>query len=109
MKNKPETLVLDPRHPALSENRPYFVDNRDGNTLDVALVRHLAALRAGQTFPWGFSIASAFFDVPGFQQVADALEQVGTVRLLLGADPLPEAARRFPRPGEPSEPRRSRL
>src|SRR5262249_30917933 len=67
------------------------------------------ALRAKQMFPWGVSIASAFFDVPGLQRVHDALAQVGKVRLLLGADPLPEAVRRIPQPGEPPEPRRSRL
>src|SRR5207302_1864250 len=108
VKKKPETPTLDPQHPALSESRPHFVDNRDGNTLDAALIAHLQTLRAGQTFPWGLSIASAFFDVPGFQLVADALEQVARVRLLLGADPLPEAPRRPPIPGEPGEPRRSR-
>jgi hypothetical protein len=57
----------------------------------------------------GLSIASAFFDVPGFRLVADALEHMGQVRLLLGADPLPEAVRRIPEPGDPPEPRRSRL
>jgi hypothetical protein len=108
VKHKHAAPALDPRHPALSEDRPHFVDNRDSNTLDVALVRHLAALRAGQTFPWGLSIASAFFDVPGFGLVAEAMEHVGTVRLLLGADPLPEAARPVPEPDAPPEPRRSR-
>src|SRR5581483_10593405 len=108
VKKKPVTPELDPRHPALSETRPHFVDNRDGNTLDVALVRHLQALRQAQTLPWGISIASAFFDVPGFRLVADALEHVGQVRLLLGADPLPEAARPVPMPGDPPAGRRAR-
>jgi hypothetical protein len=108
MKKQAAAPPLDPRHPALSETRPHFVDNRNGNTLDVALVRHLHALRAGQTMIWSVSIASAFFDVPGFQRIADTLEQVGRVRLLLGADPIPEAARRASKPGEPPEPRRSR-
>jgi hypothetical protein len=109
VKKKPDTPTLDPQHPALSAERPHFVDNRDGNTLDVALIRHLQAIQANQMLPWGLSIASAFFDVPGFQRVADALKQVGQVRLLLGADPLPEAIRRTPQPGEPPGPRRSRL
>ena len=103
MKKKPDAPPLDLRHPALSESRPHFVDNRNGNTLDVAFIQHLQALRAGNMLPWGVSIASAFFDVPGFQRVAEALEQVGQIRLLLGADPLPEAIRGIPRPGEPRE------
>src|ERR1022692_1648913 len=108
MKKKPEPPPLDPKHPALSESRPHFIDNRDGNTLDVALVHHMEALRANQMLGWGINILSAFFDVPGYQRVADSLDQVGLVRLLLGADPLPEANQRAPVPGTPGEPRRSR-
>jgi hypothetical protein len=109
VKKEPDRPTLDRYHPALSAERPHFVDNQNGNTLDVALVRHLQALRAGQSLPWGVSVASAFFDVPGFERIADALEHVGTVHLLLGADPPPEAMRRARVPGEPPEPRRSRL
>ncbi len=109
MKKTPDIPELDPRHPALSEDRPHFVDNRDGNTLDRALVQHMQALRANQMFPWGLSIASAFFDIPGFQLIADTLEQVGRVRLLLGPDPVPEASRRPPQPGDLPEPRRTAL
>ncbi len=108
MKNWPQNPGLDPQHPSLSAERPHFVDNSEGNTLDAAILRHLEALRDNQTLPWGISILSAFFDVPGFRRVADALEQVGKVRLLLGADPLPEASRDIPGPGADREPRRSR-
>jgi len=41
VKKKPAAPALDARHPALSATQPHFVDNRDGNTLDLALVRHL--------------------------------------------------------------------
>ena len=73
MKKKPDAPPLDLRHPALSESRPHFVDNRNGNTLDVAFIQHLQALRAGNMLPWGASIATGFFDVPGFNLLADDL------------------------------------
>ena len=96
---------LDPRHPALSQDRPVFVDNRDGNTLDRAIAQHLAALRNEQALPWEVCIASAFFNVPGFQLLAPELEHVGHVRLLLGAEPRPEATWPQRRPGDPEEPK----
>jgi hypothetical protein len=76
MKKKSNVPALDLHHPALRNRGRIFIDNRYDSTLDVAVVGHLEALRANQTFPWGLSIASAFFDIPGFQRVADALEQV---------------------------------
>ena len=91
-------------HPALSATRPLFVDNRDGNTMARALRDHLAALGQEQALPFGLDIATAFFNVPGFNLLADGLEHVGAVRLLLGAEPMPEAAQRVRRPGDPPEP-----
>jgi hypothetical protein len=108
VKQKPQPPAIDPQHPALSGARPLFVDNRDGNTLAQALRGHLGALLGGQTLPWGLSIASGFFDVPGFDLLADDLERLGTVRLLLGAEARPEAARRAPFPGDPPEPEYTR-
>lgn len=83
--------------PPLPPSRPFFVDNRAGNTLDRALARHFGSLRSTLGLPWGVDIATAFFNLGGFQGLADELEQVGRVRLLLGAEPLPEA-RRHARP-----------
>ena len=56
-----------------------------------AIQQHLQALRQDQAMLSGVSIASAFFNVPGFNVIADELEQVGKVQLLLGAEPGPEA------------------
>jgi superfamily II DNA or RNA helicase len=42
----------------------------------------------------GLSIASAYFNVAGYEQIADRLDRVGRVRLLLGAEPT-DAALRF--------------
>ncbi len=95
---------LDTSHPALSAPRPLFVDNRNGNTLDRAVSRHLCALRAEQAMLWEVCIASAFFNVPGFDLIAADLAQVSKVRLLLGAEPQPEANLPERRPGDPFEP-----
>jgi len=90
----------DPQHPALSADRPQFVDNQHGNTLDAAIVAHLKALRQENAMLWGLDIATAFFNLPGFALLADELERVGKVRLLLGAEPRPEAAWPVRKPGD---------
>lgn len=93
---------LDRHHPALSDSRPRFIDNSEGNHLARALAQHLRALRQEQGLPWGLSIASAFFDLPGFTLIADDVEHLAKVRLLLGAEPPPEATWRAPAPGAAS-------
>lgn len=87
-----------------SRGRPQFIDNRDGNTLDRALSSHLRALRDESALPWEVCIASAFFNLSGFDLLAGDLERVRKVRLLLGTDPKPEAEWRPRLPGEPTEP-----
>ena len=104
MSKRSDRRTLDPAHSALSEHRPRFIDNRDGNTLDRALSRHLRALRDESALPWEVCIASAFFNVSGFNLLVDDLERVGKVRLLLGAEPRPEAEQRPRQPGDPTEP-----
>jgi hypothetical protein len=95
---------IDPQHPALSPTRPLFIDNRDRNTLDRAIAEHLRTLRREMALPWEVCVASAFFTVPGFNLLADELEQVGHVRLLLGAEPRSEATLPPRQPGDPPEP-----
>ncbi len=70
---------------------PSFIDNRNGNTLAQALgtllgVGPAAAMGAPSDKPDQVSIATAFFSPTGFAHVADQLEEVPEVRLLLGAD-----------------------
>jgi hypothetical protein len=95
---------IDASSPSLSETRPLFVDNRNGNTLDRAILQHLRALRDEQALPFGLDIASAFFNLQGFDLIAEELERVGKVRLLLGADPLPESKWPMRRLDDPPEP-----
>ena len=72
--------------------RPDFIDNQDGNTLAQALGAVLGAPVPGAAAepdeaPDAVSIATAFFSPTGFAQIADHLQSVPSVRLLLGADP----------------------
>lgn len=77
---------------AVRMNRePVFVDNRNGNTLAGALVNTLKEHDSGQEYPGlpieELRIATAFFSPAGFFHIADHLDGISDVRLLLGADP----------------------
>lgn len=94
---------MNPQNPA-PDSRPHFVDNRYGLTLDKALCEHLRVLRERQQFVFSLDIATAFFNVPGFDLLADEFCRTAKIRLLLGAEPRPEAERVLPQPGDPPEP-----
>ncbi|MDQ7014132.1 MAG: helicase-related protein [Planctomycetota bacterium] len=104
MSKAPNRSTPDPSEPSLSESRPRFVDNRDGNTLSKALKQHLVALQQEQALPWGLDIATAFFNLQGFDLIAGELEDLGRVRLMLGAEPVPESCQPQREPGDPDEP-----
>lgn len=76
---------------------PEFIDNRDGNTLANALRTFLGA-EVGQApdasadAPESVRIATAYFNPTGFARIADYLQPVSTVRILLGADPAAHPA-----------------
>ncbi len=82
------------------DTRPHFVDNRDGNTLDAALRAYLRALREGQQQFVFADIATAYFNLPGFDLLAEEFSKVAQLRLLLGAEPRPEPQWPEPQPGE---------
>ena len=84
--------------------KPEFIDNRDGNTLLAALQSALSVCGPPATSGVSeISIATAFMSPAGFAAVADRLEQAGRVRLLLGAEPEPEASRLPRKPGDPPQ------
>jgi len=85
--------------------RPLFIDNQAGNTLAAAITASVASLEAGGAVLHGLDIASAFFSLRGFEIVHRAIDRVPRVRLLLGAEPTPEAGRPLHRAGDPPEPR----
>ena len=81
--------------------KPEFVDNRNDNTLVVALRGHLDWLGETYAQPVELSIATGYFNPAGFALIADRLERLPKVRLLLGAEPTPPPVRPIRRPGDP--------
>ncbi len=71
-------------------NRPIFIDNRDDNTLARALSKTLGLLEPQAGEPSSrldqVRIATAYFSPTGFGHIADHLQNVKDVRLMLGAD-----------------------
>ena len=70
---------------------PSFIDNRNGNTLAQALGTQLGVAAESQVGdstekPDQVSIATAFFSPTGFAHIADQLQEIPEVRLLLGVD-----------------------
>jgi hypothetical protein len=94
-------------------NRPEFITNQDGNTLLAALAAAIPDAPAAPApgfaeapaAPAEIAIATAFLSPAGFGAIADRLAQARRVRLLIGAEPEPEALRlarnRLRKPGDP--------
>jgi hypothetical protein len=87
---------------------PYFVDNRDGNTLARAIRDQLQELRAAGWLPGELCIATAYFNPEGWKLLAEELRRLPAMRLLLGADPAPEAQQARRQPADPHEPEYTR-
>ena len=85
-----------------------FIDNRDGNTMASALNGLLSSYKQfGKPVPQ-ICIATAYFNPTGLLQIEPELSHVSKVRLLLGAEPRPEAIQPHRVPGDPREPEFSR-
>ena len=67
--------------------KPEFLVNRDGETVADAINAHLSFLLATQVQPFELAISTAYFNPGGFGLLADSLEHIGKVRLVLGAEP----------------------
>ncbi|WP_201294721.1 helicase-related protein [Nocardiopsis sp. FR4] len=72
--------------------RPEFATNapEKGETVAGAINTLLGGLRTRLVQPPDLAIATAYFNPGGFSLLAEELEQVGHVRLLLGAEPAQE-------------------
>jgi superfamily II DNA or RNA helicase len=76
--------------------RPTFATNRPkmGETVAAAINALLEGTRKYLAELPDIAIATAYFNPGGFWLLADELEQVGKVRLLLGAEPVPNSSSR---------------
>src|SRR5690242_1715874 len=81
--------------------QPEFVDNRHGNTLGLALIARIEHLAATLKSPVTLSIATGYFNPEGFAVVAGSLGSLRSMRLLLGAEPIPPAVKRARRLDDP--------
>ncbi|MEI5671847.1 MULTISPECIES: SNF2-related protein [unclassified Nocardioides] len=72
------------------KTRPEFATNNPdaGEQVSTAINTLLSHLRTQWVSPPSLAIATAYFNPGGFGLLASELEQVGAVRLLLGAEPL---------------------
>ena len=82
-------------------NKPEFVDNRDQNTLAAALQAHMEWLHSEYVNPTQLSIATGYFNANGYSLIADQLDNLQTIRLLLGAEPTPPHLKPPRKPGDP--------
>ena len=67
--------------------KPELLTNREGEGVGELLCEYLAGLREGLREPYELSVATAYFNLGGYQLVADELDHPGRVRVLLGAEP----------------------
>jgi hypothetical protein len=81
--------------------KPEFVDNKELKMVE-AINGHLDWLDATYKSPVEMSIASGYFNAAGFAMVANSLERLSKLRLLLGAEPIPPPARPIRKPGDPT-------
>jgi SNF2 family DNA or RNA helicase len=81
--------------------RPQFVDNRSGNTLATAINGYLEEIDDRLADDPNLDVVTGYFNPRGYFSVADGLEHVDQVRLLIGAQPEYEGTERWRQPGEP--------
>ena len=84
--------------------KPFFVDNREGNTLAVAITSRLGALRREGHPVQELCIATAYFNPQGLELLSTEAQHVSRIRLLLGTEPTPEAQLTRRDPFDPPEP-----
>ncbi|MCF6745102.1 helicase [Blastococcus sp. KM273128] len=71
----------------MTDPKPTFLTNQDGTRVADGINAHLEHLRTQLINPYELAIATAYFNVGGYQLLADELDHPRRVRLLLGAEP----------------------
>ena len=84
--------------------KPEFVDNREVKLAE-AIAAHLDWLHETYKQPTELSVATGYFNPEGFAILADRLERLTRVRLLIGAEPIPPPAKPLRMPGDPPKER----
>lgn len=75
----------------MTNHKPEFATNRGADRVADAINGHLAFLRTTQAHPPEMAIATAYFNTGGYGLLADELDGLAGVRILLGAEPqVPE-------------------
>lgn len=86
--------------PDNTKKLPAMIDNQQGNTMAREIVKYLRALRKENQKPNELLIASAYFNPSGLNLLSDEIKHLPNIRLLLGAEPIPEVSRNHILPGD---------
>ncbi|MHA6695299.1 SNF2-related protein [Homoserinimonas sp. A520] len=91
----------------MTDQLPVFATNRIAPPMTVGeeINRLLRVNREALATPPSAAIATAYVNPPGFMLIADELERLPRIRILLGAEPIPDPQIRL----EPDAPARERL
>ena len=73
--------------PEVAGMKPELLVNRPTENVADAINGHLEFLLSNLANPFDVAISTAYFNAEGFGLLAEALEKVGSVRLVLGAEP----------------------
>jgi superfamily II DNA or RNA helicase len=72
-------------------SKPEFLTNRPGELVADGIRGYLGFLRENRRYPYDLAVATAYFNLGGYQLLADELDHPRTIRILLGAEPpVPE-------------------
>ena len=99
--------MVEPNMDSALEQKPELAVNRGGRTVADSLNGFIGHAASGFVGGASLDIAAAYFNVEGYSLLADSLDQLNGVRLLLGAEPSPREHRRRKLQTESANPERA--